>query len=951
MGHDAHPYLNLVVFSLGPGFSGLSCLVMPSSEGEISDSSEDQPLSLDKDSYRRWTEKARARVCGHWTFPWDNHPSCLSCSVWSGKGQWQGLPCVDSSNLCFFCRFWRKELRDSYIEALQDRPSRPDLSSAGKKFLLQHDLNAPMELLNFLGLQPITAQDLGLVAHARGSGKPKTLSSRASSQPGMRVKAEKSVSSSPEAEGTSQPLVPPDPESKPPLSSAKADQGAHKRNISPRSPKKEVTLLIGSVSDSWKDAEPPGTESRDTGSSDTENPRLSVYERYYRQSSDYTQEVSTMESRDTETPRPRVSTMESRDTETLRPRVSTRESRDTETPSLRDPETPRLRDSETPRPRDSETPRIRDSETPRLRDSETPRHVVSRDTEREKGYALGSSKANLSNSQDRDSLFVSQGLKALGQTLSYSQGENTLDIPDSEEDFIRVDKVVSFKKGSPSKHKSSSKSKKVSQKLRVSHSSETKPRTLPESEGEQDPRPGISRTSSSKRVSSKRRHRSPSESSSESDFRSKHHKRRRIISSDSSPEPSRSKSGLPQKEDSEVFHIPKGDLAAFVEKVLSVQQSSTEEDLTRSFFTLWKAFRESVVDTHPEVPPPQRPKPTLRTLGGPTESLQENHRLPLFPSITSALQACEESILEPTSKAGTPQDPLGVGSYLKAQRPFSHKVLEVEGDTKLAPPLRRNTNWPKDVLEVDPARTKTASVPEADLKQQETDLRETLAVWSSLRWSFSTASKILENDSVSTDEVKDRLNTVFKLQDSLAPLIEDRLTTSLTNTILRRRDVILSSYQAKFLQEENIVDIRGSPLLGTELLEFPSQMIQEERDSRAQRALISALKRPPPSSSSSSSKTQYKQGRFQQSQQRQFTPAAAGSATQIPSASGQQKPYQPPAAAPTAYNVQYQPYKKRKGRSGNSRNWQPSRGRDSRPYRGNFSGSSYKGRGRGRYQH
>jgi len=379
---------------------------------------------------------------------------------------------------------------------------------------------------------------------------------------------------------------------------------------------------------------------------------------------------------------------------------------------------------------------------------------------------------------------------------------------------------------------------------------------------------------------------------------------------------------------------------------MAAQSTSSEEDQTKSLFALWKVFRERVRETHPDIPPPQAPKSILRTQGGPTEPLQESHRLPLFPSVTSAIQSCEGYIVEPTNKAGIPQDPLGVGSFLKSQRLFSPKILDIEGDVKLAQPLRRNTSWPKDVLQVEPDKLKAAPVSESHLKLLEADTREALATWSALRWAFSATSAYLEDDSLSRDQLRDKLRTVSKMQQSLAPIVEDRLTTTLTNTVLRRRDIILSSYQAKFLQEENLVDIRASPLLGSDLLDFPQELVHEEREARTSRELISALRR---SSSSSSSRGQ----RFRTGQQRSSIPAAAGSAAQLSSDSGQQpqaRAFQAPAAAPTAYPVAYQSYRKRGSRGSGSRSWQQ-RSRDSRQSSDSFKGSSafrFKGRGKGR---
>ena len=45
------------------------------------------------------------------------------------------------------------------------------------------------------------------------------------------------------------------------------------------------------------------------------------------------------------------------------------------------------------------------------------------------------------------------------------------------------------------------------------------------------------------------------------------------------------------------------------------------------------------------------------------------------------------------------------------------------------------------------------------------------------------------------EDLKQKLSIVLDEQDLLAPVVDDRLTTELTNTVLRCRDIILSTSQ------------------------------------------------------------------------------------------------------------------------------------------------------------
>jgi len=114
--------------------------------------------------------------------------------------------------------------------------------------------------------------------------------------------------------------------------------------------------------------------------------------------------------------------------------------------------------------------------------------------------------------------------------------------------------------------------------------------------------------------------------------------------------------------------------------------------------------------------------------------------------------------------------------------------------------LKRNATLPKDLFTAGMAVTKTCTIGDKDLLQQEQELRETLCCWSVSRWGNSAARALLEQD-LSLEELKGCLRTILDEQDNLSPVIEDRLTTTLTNTVLRRRDIILATGQGRQLQD------------------------------------------------------------------------------------------------------------------------------------------------------
>jgi len=142
----------------------------------------------------------------------------------------------------------------------------------------------------------------------------------------------------------------------------------------------------------------------------------------------------------------------------------------------------------------------------------------------------------------------------------------------------------------------------------------------------------------------------------------------------------------------------------------------------------------------------------------------------------------------------------------------------------------------------------------------------------------------------------------------LSPVIEDRLTTTLTNTVLRRRDILPATGQGRQLQDNSIVDLRSSPLVGVDLLDFPLELVVEERELKSSRTLLDALK--------CSARPSYDRRQNQPFWQSAQPSAAARSAAQLQ----QQQPSsavtsQPSTSQQQSFPVQYTSYKARRGAS------------------------------------
>jgi len=114
--------------------------------------------SLSMSQYRA-SGKAKARYCSHFTYSWDNHPFCLSCSLWLGKGEWGGFPCVHPSQYCVFCSMWSPDIRSKYLKAISQRLTDPCSFKTGLRFTQMHGVNGPEQLCEYLDLPLLSFKD------------------------------------------------------------------------------------------------------------------------------------------------------------------------------------------------------------------------------------------------------------------------------------------------------------------------------------------------------------------------------------------------------------------------------------------------------------------------------------------------------------------------------------------------------------------------------------------------------------------------------------------------------------------------------------------------------------------------------------------------------------------------------------------------------------------------
>ncbi len=89
----------------------------------------------------------------------------------------------------------------------------------------------------------------------------------------------------------------------------------------------------------------------------------------------------------------------------------------------------------------------------------------------------------------------------------------------------------------------------------------------------------------------------------------------------------------------------------------------------------------------------------------------------------------------------------------------------------------------------------------------------------------------------------DHIRAVVNQQKSLAPLLQDRITTLLSNVLLKRRDSTLSTYQARALKEDTVIELRATDFLEERVIKIPEGIKEVESEKKSNRDLLGVLRR------------------------------------------------------------------------------------------------------------
>jgi hypothetical protein len=222
-----------------------------------------------------------------------------------------------------------------------------------------------------------------------------------------------------------------------------------------------------------------------------------------------------------------------------------------------------------------------------------------------------------------------------------------------------------------------------------------------------------------------------------------------------------------------------------------------------------------------------------------------------------------------------------------------------------------------------------------DLQIQEQQLREITTLWSQNMWAYQAMSNILNSD-LEVDDAFEKLTDVLNQQKAVAPLIQDRISVLLSNTVLRRRDLVLKQTPRTKMKEESVIDLRATPLTQEKLFVIDSELRRNEEHDRTNRDILTAIAKPVNLVIPGLGKAYQQRGNTQkQTQQKKDTETPTPTAFQQP-------------ANPTGYagTSNFKPQRGRNAFRGNNNNNPRGRGRGSRGSRGR---NSNRGRGRGNW--
>jgi hypothetical protein len=240
----------------------------------------------------------------------------------------------------------------------------------------------------------------------------------------------------------------------------------------------------------------------------------------------------------------------------------------------------------------------------------------------------------------------------------------------------------------------------------------------------------------------------------------------------------------------------------------------------------------------------------------------EEDQAPMHPNISIALHNCAEEVGNPTprleNKSSNKPGPYSLSEVFNThnRRNFPQFMfpLRLPGFTR---PMDPKSDL--DKLAKSAPGQGSLIVNDRDLADQEMEFKRLLSIISLAHWDHDMLSRLRDQlkQGLDQDQAAQTLDTILNEQKEYLPLADDMLTTGLTNSVLRRRDILLKNFAPLDLSEDAITKLRSSDLASRSLLEVPPGLIKEEQDSATQKTMFHLAK----STAASASRPPYNQSR------------------------------------------------------------------------------------------
>ena len=371
---------------------------------------------------------------------------------------------------------------------------------------------------------------------------------------------------------------------------------------------------------------------------------------------------------------------------------------------------------------------------------------------------------------------------------------------------------------------------------------------------------------------------------------------------------------------------------------IKVAEDSEGEDFPSQNKT-WRDFK-TAIEVFTDLPETEPEMSKHRTSDMGMTRTREVLKLPMHSLLSETFNLCAESVRR--NKDG---EPLKVGKYLSTTRNIRkelHTLSDVPEFHKPAKEAESDSFLPS-------VNRKAITLSETEVKAQETQLRELALLWSQNLWGLQTLDSIMDTGDTS-QQMFDHIKAVINQQKQVAPLFQDRITTLLSNVLLKRRDNTLASYNAKVLKEDTLVELRSTDFLEEKVIKIPDNIKEVESEKKSNRDLLGVLRR----QTLKVTLPDNFQGQAQSKDVKatSATAAAAGTSFQVQAQTTQGTGF----SGAKNYKKQNQAFRGNKGRGGRGRasyaNYTRARGNYNRSNYGNYgnngnSGNSQRYRGRG----